>query len=67
MVKKNYVQNRTKDPKENTKKSAEEEILATMNFMVAKSLRNAFKAKVSSQGKTIKDVLIEFMEGYIKK
>ena len=63
MAQKNYVKNMSK---ESTKKSVKEEDLATMNFMVTKSLRNAFKAKVSGKGQTIKDVLVEFMEKYIK-
>jgi len=65
MVQKNYAQNGLKTSKKNVKQSEKEENLAPMNFMVAKSLRNAFKAKVSSQGRTIKDVLVEFMEKYI--
>ncbi len=64
MVQKKYIHNGLKTSVENTKQSKEEG-LVPMNFMVTKSLRNAFKAKVSSQGQTIKDVLVEFMEEYI--
>ncbi len=38
-----------------------------INFEVTEDLRNAFKAKTASQGKNVKDVLITFMQEYIKK
>jgi hypothetical protein len=41
--------------------------LTRINFEVSKTLRNAFKAKVASHGKKIKDVLIDFMSEYVKK
>jgi len=65
MAQKKHVHNGLKTPAENSKQSKKEEGLVPMNFMVTKSLRNAFKAKVSSQGQTIKDVLIEFMKEHI--
>jgi hypothetical protein len=37
-----------------------------MNFEVSEKLRNAFKAKTASQGRTVKGVLIAFMRDYIK-
>ena len=40
--------------------------LVRMNFEVSEHLRNAFKAKVASQGKKVKYVLAELMEEYIK-
>jgi hypothetical protein len=37
-----------------------------VNFEVTVELRNAFKAKTASQGKQVKEVLIAFMEDYVK-
>lgn len=35
-------------------------------FEVPRKLKNAFKAKASSQGKTIREVMLTFVEEYIK-
>ena len=69
MNQKNYAQNRTKASRENikqTKKSEEKENLLTITFEIPASLRHSFKAKVSAQGKKIKDVLLKFIEDYVK-
>lgn len=44
-----------------------EDDLVRINFEVPKSLRNQFKSKTAKSGKTVKDVLICFMEDYIRK
>lgn len=46
-------------------KDSGKESFARMNFEVPVALRNAFKAKVASQGKKVKDVFEQFMEDYI--
>lgn len=51
---------------ESVKRPESEEATVNMNFVVSERLRNAFKSKVSSQGKKIRDVLSAFMENYIK-
>ncbi|MDQ8039280.1 MAG: plasmid partition protein ParG [Rickettsiella sp.] len=38
-----------------------------MNIETSDELRKAFKAKVVMNGKTVKDVIEEFMKEYIKK
>lgn len=38
-----------------------------MNIETSDELRKAFKAKVVMNGKTVKDVIEEFMREYIKK
>lgn len=38
-----------------------------VNFLVSESLRNEFKSKVATKGKTVRDVLEAFMKEYIKK
>lgn len=43
-----------------------DENFVRMNFEVSEILRNAFKAKVASQGKRVKDVLATFMTEYVK-
>lgn len=48
-------------------KNSEEGRLVRINFEVSEPLRNAFKAKVASQGKKVKDVFAEFMREYTKK
>lgn len=49
---------------ENQKITKEKKI--RINFEVTQELRNAFKAKTASQGKNVKEVLIDFMENYVK-
>ncbi|MES2141783.1 MAG: hypothetical protein V4471_02705 [Pseudomonadota bacterium] len=48
-----------------TTKSENELIL--LSFKVTKKLKDAFKAKVASQGKKMGPVIKQFMQGYIKK
>lgn len=48
------------------KNKEDEENIVRMNFEVSEKLRNAFKAKVASQGKRVKDVFAVFMEEYVK-
>jgi hypothetical protein len=38
-----------------------------VNFETSEELRNAFKAKLASKGKTARDIFEEFMKEYIKK
>ncbi len=38
-----------------------------MNIETSDELRKSFKAKVAMNGKTVKDVIEEFMKEYIKK
>jgi len=52
---------------ETVKNLEEEGRLVRINFEVSEPLRNAFKAKVASQGKKVKDVFAEFMREYIKE
>lgn len=69
MTQKSYIQKVAKTSKENTnqsKNSKIEESVVTVTFTLPQSSRNAFKAKVSSQGKTIKDVLVKFIEEYVQ-
>ncbi len=40
--------------------------LVRMNFEVSEKLRNAFKSKVASQGRKVKDVFAIFMKEYIE-
>jgi hypothetical protein len=35
-------------------------------FEIPAKLKNAFKAKASSQGKTIREVMLSFVEEYVK-
>lgn len=68
MTQKNHIQKIRKISKETAKQSKNtkiEENVVTVTFTLPSSLRNTFKAKVSSQGKTIKDVLVGFIEEYI--
>lgn len=68
MNQRSYAQNKPKVPKEIAKQLAKsfKENLTTITFEIPAPLRNNFKAKVSSQGKKIKDVLLEFIEEYVK-
>lgn len=69
MQQKKYARNRIKMPKESPKrpeKSKENEVLVTITFEIPVSMRNVFKAKVSGQGKKIRDVLLKFIEDYVK-
>ncbi|MFT3741123.1 MAG: plasmid partition protein ParG [Gammaproteobacteria bacterium] len=43
------------------------EELVRINFEVSIELRNAFKAKVASQGKKVKDVLVSLMTNYLNE
>lgn len=43
-----------------------DEDLVRINFEVPIQLRNAFKAKVASEGKKVKDVLVDLMLDYLK-
>ena len=38
-----------------------------MSFDAPLELRNAFKAKIASQGKTVREVLVSLMEEYLKR
>ena len=42
------------------------EKMAHMSFGIPIELRNAFKAKIASQGKTVKDVMVNIIEEYVK-
>ena len=48
------------------KNKEDEGNIVRMNFEVSEKLRNAFKAKVASQGKKVKDVFATFMTEYVK-
>ena len=50
------------------KKSAprDESNITHMSFEAPTELRNAFKAKAASQGKSVKEVIVAFMEEYVK-
>ena len=43
-----------------------DEKMVHMSFEIPVELRNAFKAKIASQGKTIKDVMVIIIEEYVK-
>lgn len=45
----------------------EQDNLARITFEISKELRNAFKATVAGKGQKIKDVLINFVEEYVKE
>jgi hypothetical protein len=49
---------------DSVKRTEQEEALTRMNFEIPVALRNAFKAKVASQGKKVKDVFADFMRQY---
>lgn len=40
--------------------------LSHMSFELPVELRNTFKAKVASEGKLVKDVLIDLIQDYVK-
>ncbi len=54
-------------PKKSTRTENERKKTINMNFETSQELRNAFKAKVASEGKTVRDIFEEFMKEYIKK
>lgn len=54
-------------PRKPTKTEKDRQNTTNMNFETTISLRNAFKAKVAMHGKTVKQVLEDFMKEYIKK
>ena len=41
--------------------------IVRITFEVSASLRNAFKAKVATQGGKLKDALVNFMKEYVKE
>jgi hypothetical protein len=49
------------------KNKKDEGNVARMNFEVSETLRNAFKSKVASKGRKVKDVFAAFMKEYIEK
>ncbi len=49
-----------------TAKSSLKEDTDRIIFEVPTKLKNAFKAKASSQGKTIREVMLTFVEEYVK-
>lgn len=46
--------------------SKQEGNITHMSFEAPTELRNAFKAKAASQGKSVKEVIVAFMEEYVK-
>ncbi|MCD6040397.1 MAG: hypothetical protein K0S27_1797 [Gammaproteobacteria bacterium] len=54
---------REKEYKEGRK---EKENLITMTFQCPVSLKNSFKSKVSSEGKSVRHVLVYLMEKYVQ-
>lgn len=55
----------SKAHKKNTSQQ-DKEPLATITFQSSTALKNAFKAQVSSEGKSVRDVLCLLMERYLK-
>lgn len=51
----------------NENNGLEQEEYTRITFEISKKLRNSFKSKVASEGKTIKEVLLELVEEYVKK
>lgn len=50
----------------NELKIKNDEKMVHMSFEIPAELRNAFKAKIASQGKTVKDVMVIIIEEYVK-
>lgn len=63
---KGYIPGNLDDLIKEVKSTEDEGNVVRMNFEVSEQLRNAFKAKVASQGKKVKDVFAIFMAEYVK-
>jgi hypothetical protein len=62
---KGYIPGGLDDLIKEVKNKEDEGNIVRMNFEVSEKLRNAFKSKIASEGKKVKDVFATFMKQYI--
>ena len=54
-------------PRKPMRTQQEKNELIRISFEVSAEVRKKFKAKLAAEGKTLKDVFVDFMKEYIKK
>ena len=54
-------------PRKSIRTQEEKNSSVRMSFDISEDLRSDFKAKLAKQGKTFREVIVDFIKEYIKK